>query len=62
MFTTYLQNRIKSYLGVLKLSKQKSFENFQFFFLYSVQDAPAIVGGNFTPIGEYSSTAKNQQK
>ncbi len=31
---------LNNYLRVLKLSKQKNFENFQIFFLYSVQDAP----------------------
>jgi hypothetical protein len=33
---------------------------FKKFFLYNVQDA--TIGGNFTPIGEYSSTAKKRQK
>jgi hypothetical protein len=55
-------NPILGYLGVLKLSKQKSFENVQIFFLYSVQMRQAIGGGNFTPIGEYLSTAKTWQK
>jgi hypothetical protein len=52
----------KNYLGVLKLSKQKSFENIQIFFFTVYRICHAIVGGNFTPIGEYSSTDKNRQK
>jgi hypothetical protein len=62
----YVLNKIKNvflhqnYLGTLKLSKQKSFTNFQIFFctVYRVRDA--LVRGNFLPIGEYSNTVKNQ--
>jgi hypothetical protein len=69
MFTTYLQNKIKNrflqknYLGVLKLSKQKKFWNFEIFFLYSVQDAPCDSRRKFhAGVGGYSGTAKNRQK
>jgi hypothetical protein len=41
---------------------KKSFENF-LIFLYTVYRVrSAVIGGNFTPIEEYSSTVKNQQK
>jgi hypothetical protein len=46
-------------MNIFKLSKTKSFENFPFF-LYSVQGA--VIGGNFTLIGEYSSIVKNRRK
>jgi hypothetical protein len=55
----YILNKIKklflhkNYLGKLKLSTQKRFENILIFFLYSVRGAS---------IGEYSSTVKNRQK
>jgi hypothetical protein len=45
-------------LGALKRSKQIGFENF---LIFSLQCAGcAVVGGKFSPIGEYSSTVKNQ--
>jgi hypothetical protein len=50
----------QNYLGFLKLSK-KSLENFPFL-LYSVQDARCGSRGKFSPIREYSSTAKNRRK
>jgi hypothetical protein len=53
----------QNYLGALKLSKQKKvlkFSNFFFCTVYRVRGA--MVGGNFSPIGEYSSTVKNRQK
>jgi hypothetical protein len=53
----------QNYLGVLKLSKQKKFWKFSNFFFWTVYRVRgAMVGGNFSPIGEYSSTVKNRQK
>jgi hypothetical protein len=53
----------QNYLGALKLSKQKKFWKFSKFFFWTVYRVRgAMVGGNFSPIGEYSSTVKNQQK
>ncbi len=53
----------KNYLVVLKLSKQKKCWKLSKFFFFTVyRMRHAIVHGNFTPIGEYSSTAKIRQK
>ncbi len=49
--------RDREHLGTLKLSKQKSFENFPIFFLYRVRGA--MVGGKFLLIGEDSSYNEN---
>ncbi len=51
------------YLGALKLSKQKKFWKFSNFFFWTVYRVRGVmVGGNFSPIWEYSSTVKNRQK
>ncbi len=53
----------QNYLGALKLSKQKKFWKFSEFFFWTVyRMRGAMVGRNFSPIGEYSSTVKNRQK
>ncbi len=53
----------QNYLGTLKLSKQKKFWKFSNFFFCTVYRVRgAVVGGNFSPIGEYLSTVKNRQK
>jgi hypothetical protein len=52
----------KKLLRCFKTFKTKSFENFQIFFFTVYMMHHAIVGGNFMPIGEDSSTAKNRQK
>jgi hypothetical protein len=38
-------------------NKENKFENSQFF-LYSVQERRALIGGYFAPIGDYSSTVE----
>jgi hypothetical protein len=69
MFTTYLQNKIKNEFLQKKLLRcfktfktKKVLKIFNFFFFTVYRMRHAIVGGNFTPIGEYSSTVKNRQK
>jgi hypothetical protein len=42
--------------------KTKSFDIFPIFFCTVYWVRGAVIGGNFTRIGEYSSTVKNQQK
>ncbi len=69
MFTTYLQNQIKKRVFAKKLlscfktfKTKKALKIFNFFSVTVYRMRHAIVGGNFMPIGEYSSTAKNRQK
>jgi hypothetical protein len=49
-------------MGTLKLPKPKVLTIFQFFFCTVFRVRGAMVGGNFSPFGEYSSTVKNRQK
>jgi hypothetical protein len=44
--------------NILKLSKQKVLKCSDFFFTVD-RVCDAVVGGNFSSIGEYSSTVKN---
>jgi hypothetical protein len=69
MFSTYPQNKIKKRVFAKKLLRcfktfktKKVLKIFNFFFFTVYRMRHAIVGGNFTPMGEYSSTAKNRQK
>jgi hypothetical protein len=54
----------QNYLGTVhsNFQNQKSFENFPIFFCTAYRVRGAVVGGNFSPIGDYSSTVKNRQK
>jgi hypothetical protein len=69
MFTAYIQNKIKKrvfakkllrYLKTFKTKKVLKILKKFFFTVYRMRHAK--VGGNFTPIGEHLSTAKNWQK
>jgi hypothetical protein len=48
--------------GCIKTFKTKKFWKFSFFFWTVYRVRAGMVGGNFSPIGEYSSTVKNRQK
>jgi hypothetical protein len=65
----YVLYKIKKHIftsklfGCIKTFQTKIVLNiFQFFFCTVYRVRGAMVGGNFSPIGEYSSTVKNRQK
>jgi hypothetical protein len=66
MYSMYVLYKIKKHIftsklfGCIKTFKTKKVLNIFQFFVYRVRGA--MVGRNFLPIGEYSSTVKNRQK
>ncbi len=64
-FLNWIKKRIFTHKGLryLKTSIPKKvlkISQFSFFTVYRVRGA--VVGGNFSPIGEYPSTVKNRRK